>query len=51
MGRQMAEYALERGYRRTVIYYARDEYGRGLANAYGALGGLVGRGLLASRGT
>jgi branched-chain amino acid transport system substrate-binding protein len=34
VGRQMAEYALERGYRRIVIYYARNEYGRELANAF-----------------
>jgi branched-chain amino acid transport system substrate-binding protein len=33
-GRQMAQYALDRGYRRMVIYYARDEYGRALANAF-----------------
>lgn len=34
VGRQMARYAIERGYRRPVIYYARNEYGRGLANAF-----------------
>lgn len=33
-GRQMAQYAVDRGYRRMVIYYARDEYGRALANAF-----------------
>jgi branched-chain amino acid transport system substrate-binding protein len=34
VGRQMARYALARGYRHPVIYYARNEYGRGLANAF-----------------
>jgi branched-chain amino acid transport system substrate-binding protein len=34
VGRQMAQLALDRGYRRMVIYYARDEYGRELANAF-----------------
>lgn len=34
VGRQMAQYALDRGYRRMVIYYARNEYGRELANAF-----------------
>jgi len=34
VGRQMAEYALRKGYRRLLIYYSRDEYGRGLANAF-----------------
>ena len=34
VGRQMAQYAYERGHRRMVIYYARNEYGRGLANAF-----------------
>lgn len=34
VGRDMAEYALRQGYRRIVIYYSRDEYGRGLANAF-----------------
>lgn len=33
-GRQLAAYALARGWRRVVIYYARNEYGRGLANAF-----------------
>lgn len=33
-GRQMAQFAVDRGYRRMVIYYARDEYGRALANAF-----------------
>lgn len=33
-GKQMAQYAVDRGYRRMVIYYARDEYGRALANAF-----------------
>ncbi|HEV3050853.1 MAG TPA: penicillin-binding protein activator [Longimicrobium sp.] len=33
-GKQMAQYAAGRGYRRVVIYYARDEYGRELANAF-----------------
>ncbi len=34
VGRQMADYAAARGYRRFAIYYSRDEYGRGLANAF-----------------
>jgi branched-chain amino acid transport system substrate-binding protein len=34
VGRTMADYALQQGYRRVVIYYSRDEYGRGLANAF-----------------
>jgi branched-chain amino acid transport system substrate-binding protein len=34
VGRQMAQYAVDRGYRRMVIYYARNEYGRELANAF-----------------
>jgi branched-chain amino acid transport system substrate-binding protein len=34
VGKQMALYAVARGYRRMVIYYARNEYGRELANAF-----------------
>ena len=34
VGRQMAEYAAARGYRRVGIYYVRNPYGRGLANAF-----------------
>ena len=34
VGRQMAQFARDRGYRRMVIYYARNEYGRELANAF-----------------
>ena len=34
MGRQLADYAVKGGRRRMVIYYSRDEYGRGLANAF-----------------
>jgi branched-chain amino acid transport system substrate-binding protein len=34
VGRQMAQYAVDHGYRRIVIYYARNEYGRELANAF-----------------
>lgn len=34
VGRQMAEYAAERGYRRMGVYYVRNSYGRGLANAF-----------------
>ncbi len=34
VGRAMADYALDHGYRRIAIYYSRDEYGRGLANAF-----------------
>lgn len=33
-GKSLAEYALAHGYRRPAIYYSRDEYGRGLANAF-----------------
>lgn len=33
-GREMAEYAAERGYRRVAIYYVRNSYGRALANAF-----------------
>ena len=34
MGRQLADYAVKGGHKRMVIYYSRDEYGRGLANAF-----------------
>lgn len=34
VGKQMAEYAAERGYRRVGVYYVRNTYGRGLANAF-----------------
>lgn len=34
VGRQMARLGVARGHRRFVIYYSRDEYGRGLANAF-----------------
>ncbi|HEX5727757.1 MAG TPA: penicillin-binding protein activator [Longimicrobiaceae bacterium] len=34
MGRQLADHALRQGHRKVVIYYSRDEYGRGLANAF-----------------
>jgi branched-chain amino acid transport system substrate-binding protein len=34
VGRQMAQVALARGYRRLAIYYMRDRYGRSLANAF-----------------
>lgn len=34
VGKQMAQYAVDRGHRRMVIYYARNEYGRELANAF-----------------
>lgn len=34
VGKQMAQHAVDQGYRRMVIYYARDEYGRELANAF-----------------
>lgn len=33
-GRALAGYALEHGLKRVAIYYSRDEYGRGLANAF-----------------
>lgn len=34
IGKEMAEYALDYGYRRIAIYYTEDEYGRGLANSF-----------------
>jgi branched-chain amino acid transport system substrate-binding protein len=34
IGEQMANFAREQGYRRVVIYYYQDDYGRGLANAF-----------------
>ncbi|GJG89785.1 branched-chain amino acid ABC transporter substrate-binding protein [Gemmatimonadetes bacterium T265] len=34
VGRHMAEYAAAHGYRRVAIYYTRDDYGRGLSNAF-----------------
>lgn len=34
MGRQLADYAVRHGHKRMVIYYSRDEYGRGLANTF-----------------
>lgn len=34
IGRQMADFALDRGYARVGIYYVRNEYGRALANAF-----------------
>ncbi|HLM66867.1 MAG TPA: ABC transporter substrate-binding protein [Longimicrobium sp.] len=34
VGKQMAQYAVDKGHRRMVIYYARNEYGRELANAF-----------------
>ncbi len=34
VGRGMAEYAARREFRRVAIYYARNEYGRELANAF-----------------
>jgi branched-chain amino acid transport system substrate-binding protein len=34
MGRQLAQYAKKMHYRRIVIYYADNEYGMGLANAF-----------------
>ncbi|MCY4633720.1 MAG: ABC transporter substrate-binding protein [Acidobacteria bacterium] len=33
-GAQMADFAAERGYDRIAIYYIRNAYGRGLANAF-----------------
>lgn len=33
-GRQMADFAARRGYRRVAIYYVRNTYGRELANAF-----------------
>jgi branched-chain amino acid transport system substrate-binding protein len=33
-GRQLAEFAERRGYRRIAIYYVRNGYGRALANAF-----------------
>jgi branched-chain amino acid transport system substrate-binding protein len=34
VGRQMAEIAARRGYQRLAVYYVRNGYGRGLANAF-----------------
>lgn len=34
MGRQLAQYAKETGYRRVVVFYVDNEYGMGLANAF-----------------
>ncbi|HVH13145.1 MAG TPA: ABC transporter substrate-binding protein [Longimicrobium sp.] len=34
VGKQMAQYAVDHGWRRMVIYYTRNEYGRELANAF-----------------
>lgn len=34
MGRQMADYAKYRNYKRIVTFYADNDYGRGLANAF-----------------
>ena len=34
VGERMAEFARERGYRRLGLYYVRNGYGRGLANAF-----------------
>jgi branched-chain amino acid transport system substrate-binding protein len=34
IGRQLAQYAVGRNYRRVVIYYADNEYGMALANAF-----------------
>jgi branched-chain amino acid transport system substrate-binding protein len=34
VGRQMAGFARRQGYRQVVIFYVRDEYGRGMANAF-----------------
>lgn len=34
VGKQMAQYAVDKGHKRMVIYYARNEYGRELANAF-----------------
>lgn len=34
VGKQMAEYGVAKGMKRFVIYYARNEYGRELANAF-----------------
>jgi len=34
VGRQMADFAASRGHHRVAIYYIRNRYGRGLANAF-----------------
>lgn len=34
VGRHMADYASARSYKRVAIYYVRDDYGRGLSNAF-----------------
>lgn len=33
-GRQMADFAASKGYRRVAVYYVRNQYGRALANAF-----------------
>ena len=42
VGRQMADHAAARGYRRVAICYIRNRYGRGLANAFEERGGEIG---------
>lgn len=42
VGQQMAEYAAERGYHRVGVYYVRNPYGRGLANAFEERAGTLG---------
>ena len=34
MGPQLADYASQKGYKKMMIYYIKDEYGLGLANAF-----------------
>ena len=41
-GRQLADFARSRGYRDVAIYYVRNAYGRGLANAFEERAGEVG---------
>jgi branched-chain amino acid transport system substrate-binding protein len=41
-GRQLAEHAAEKGYRRVAIYYVRNPYGRTLASAFEEHSGNVG---------
>ncbi|MBK5245958.1 MAG: ABC transporter substrate-binding protein [Peptostreptococcaceae bacterium] len=45
MGRQMADYAKEKGYEHIAVFYADNDYGRGLSNAFEACvadnGGLI----------
>lgn len=42
IGAKMAQYAVKQGYAKTVVYYADDDYGLGLANAFEDQGSALG---------